>query len=128
MYQAKFNGKTFELPKYTRSIANARATIAENARLNIKGQYDLFTLIDEMYLYILELIGEDKLKELLTHNDIDDVDVADLQLLFLEIGEVFDAKANQYQLNQAKTKTREVLSNLPLNDIKALAGGLKPTN
>lgn len=120
MYTLIFDKKKIELPKLTRKIVSDRVSIAKKAIEQAKNNYDYDLLIEEMYDYISNLIGIDALKSLIEHNDIEDVDPNDLELLFLEIKKTYDFKKENYQAKNNVKTLNEIAKTLPTKELELL--------
>lgn len=85
MYILNWNNKRLTLPIPTKKIINERLQITNNTVLQNKQQYDYNLLVAELYEYIVSLVSVEQLKELIPHNDVEDIDIRMLEILFYRL-------------------------------------------
>lgn len=128
MYKINFNNKKIELPKCTRGIISQTIELANKSLEQAKGNYDYMQLIDDMYQFIVSIIGIDTLKEISPHTDVDDVDPKDLEILFIDIRKAYDDRVNNHNTAIMKNNMNALVGALPTKEIGNIVEMTKQVN
>lgn len=128
MYRINFNNKKIELPKCTRGIIAQTIELANKSLEQAKGNYDYMQLIDDMYQFIVSIIGIDTLKEISPHTDVDDVDPKDLEILFIDIRKAYDDRVHNHSTAIMKNNMNALVGALPTKEIGNIVEMTKQVN
>lgn len=97
-YILNFNGRSYGLPKYTRSVKHEMERIdANNASQNL----DSDKKYQGMYEFIKKMVGEESALDIFETTDMNDIDLNSITICYLGIAIAYDKPINE--MNQKKS-------------------------
>lgn len=110
VYTIIVNGRSYELPKKTVAVMedlDQALTIDSNRNLSLREKYT------HLHEFVKRNIGEEKAKECLGSDNLDEIDLSDLAITVRKIHDAYDKPVSEYQM----AKMRERLGTLPMDKI-----------
>ena len=104
------NGRSYELPKKTVAVMedlDQALTIDSNRNLSLREKYM------HLHEFVKRTIGEEKAKECLGSDNLDDIDLSDLAITVRKIHDAYDKPVSEYQT----AKMRERFGSIPMDKI-----------
>ena len=113
IYTIIVNKRSYELPKKTVAVMEAvdgAITIDSNRALSLREKY--------MYLheFVKEILGEEKAKECLGSDNLDEIDLSELAITVRIIHDAYDKPITDYVAG----KTREKMNSIPMDKIASM--------
>ena len=97
-YILNFNGRSYSLPKYTKSVKHEMERIdANNASQNL----DSDKKYQGMYEFIKKMVGEESALDIFETTDMNDIDLNSITICYLGIAIAYDKPINE--MNQKKS-------------------------
>ena len=90
-YELELRGRTYELPKFTRSVKNKMEKINSDNASNLSD----VKKFKNMYVFIKESVGEEAAKEIFGTDNFDDMDLNDITVCYIEIANAYDKPVNE---------------------------------
>ena len=110
VYTIIVNNRSYELPKKTVAVMedlDRALTIDSNRNLSLREKYM------HLHEFVKRTIGEEKAKECLGSDNLDEIDLSDLAITVRKIHDAYDKPVSEYQA----AKMREKLGTLPMDKI-----------
>lgn len=110
VYTIIVNGRSYELPKKTIAVMedlDQALTIDSNRNLSLREKYM------HLHEFLKRNIGEEKAKECLGSDNLDEIDLSELAITVRKIHDAYDKPISEYQT----AKMREKLGTLPMDKI-----------
>ena len=110
IYTIIVNNRSYELPKKTVTVMedlDQALTIDSNRNLSLREKYM------HLHEFVKRSIGEEKAKECLGSENLDEIDLSELAITVRKIHDAYDKPVSEYQT----AKMRERLSALPMDKI-----------
>ena len=108
-YTVTYNGATCQLPKLTK---NVKKKIEETNQKISNMQIPLDNRMDAMYGFLLESVGEEYLTRALGSADLDEVDMNDVNILYLKITKEYDRPLVEFNRPEMDSESKKVLQDL----------------
>lgn len=106
-------GRSFDLPKKTVAVMedlDRALTVDKNRGLSLREKYS------HLHEFVKRVLGEDKAKECLGSDNLDDIDLSELAITVRKIHDSYDKPIEDY----AVAKAREKMSGLPIDKITSM--------
>lgn len=113
VYTIIVNGRSYELPKKTVAVMeelDQALTIDSNRNLSLREKYM------HLHEFVKRNIGEEKAKECLGSDNLDEIDLSDLAITVRKIHDAYDKPVSEYQT----VKMRERLGAVPMDKITTM--------
>lgn len=110
VYTIIVNNRSYELPKKTVAVMedlDQAVTIDSNKNLSLRDKYA------HLHEFVKRTIGEEKAKECLSSDNLDEIDLSDLAIIVRKIHDAYDKPIAEYQMSKA----REKLGALPMDKL-----------
>lgn len=110
IYTIIVNNRSYELPKKTVAVMedlDQALTIDSNRNLSLREKYM------HLHEFVKKSIGEEKAKECLGSDSLDEIDLSDLAITVRKIHDAYDKPVSEYQT----AKMRERLAAVPMDKI-----------
>lgn len=107
------NGRSYDLPKKTISIANKLDEVlkVDSIRgLSVRQKYE------KLHVFTKDVLGEDTTREILGTDNLDEVDLSELTITVRKIVDGYEKPITDYQME----KNREKLAGIPMKQIESL--------
>lgn len=113
VYTIIHNRKSYDLPKKTISVMDEidRCLKIDSSGLSLRDRFD------QLRLFLVNILGEDNVVEILGSNDLDEIDLSDITITFKKVVDAYEKPVNDYN----NGKTREALSQIPFDKIAQLS-------
>lgn len=108
-YTVKHNGINCVLPTFTRSI---KKRIDEmNAKL-ADADVSLDDRVDALHEFLTDTVGEEALTKMLGSADMDEVDLNDMNILYLKIAREYDRPVEDFNRPEFDANTKKILQEI----------------
>lgn len=107
------NGRSYDLPKKTVTVMedlDQALTIDNNKNLSLREKYT------HLHEFVKRILGEEKAKECLGSDNLDEIDLSDLAITVRKIHDSYDKPISDYSVG----KMREKLGNIPMDKIGSM--------
>lgn len=113
VYTIIHNRKSYDLPKKTISVMDEidRCLKIDSSGLSLRDRFD------QLRLFLVNILGENNVVEILGSNDLDEIDLSDITITFKKVVDAYEKPVNDYN----NGKTREALSQIPFDKIAQLS-------
>ena len=108
-YSVVHNGVTCLLPEFTRRVKKKIDEVNEKIS-NVTIPLD--TRIDTMYAFLQESVGEENLAKALGSEDLDEVDMNDVNILYLKIVKEYDRPLEEFNRPEMSAESKKALQDL----------------
>lgn len=108
-YSVNHNGVTCMLPTYTRSVKKKIDSV--NDQLS-KTEIPLDARLDAEYAFLLEMVGEETLSKVLGSDDLDEIDLNDMSILYLKITKEYDRPVEEYNRPEMPAEVKKALQDI----------------
>lgn len=105
-YEVKHNGVTSILPVFTRGV---KRNIDEVNRKISDETISLDARTEALYEFLGETVGEEALTKMLGGSDLDDIDLNDMNILFLKITKAYDKPVTDFNKPAIDADTKRIL-------------------
>lgn len=105
-YKVEHNGVTGVLPAFTRGV---RRNIDEVNKKISDETVSLDARTEALYEFLEDSIGEESLTKMLGSNDLDDIDLNDMNILFLKITKAYDKPVTDFNKPILDADTKKIL-------------------
>ena len=110
VYTIIVNNKSYDLPKKTVAVMedlNQAMTIDSNKNLSLREKYT------HLHEFVKRILGEDKARECLSSDMLDEIDLSDLAITVRKIHDSYDKPVTDYAVG----KMKERLGVIPMEKI-----------
>ena len=110
LYTIIVNNRSYEIPKKTVAVMEELdqvMRIDENKSLTLREKYM------HLHEFVKGILGEEKAKECLDSDNLDEIDLSDLAITVRKIKDAYDKPIAEYQMSKA----REKLGALPMDKL-----------
>lgn len=104
-YKVNHNGVNCILPVFTRGIKKKIDAVNEKLS-NVEILID--DRIDSMYEFLKETVGEENLNKALGSDDLDEIDLNDLNILYLKITKEYDKPLTDFSKPEIDAETKKL--------------------
>lgn len=104
-YKVNHNGVNCILPVFTRGIKKKIDAVNEKLS-NVEILID--DRIDSMYEFLKETVGEENLDKALDSDDLDEIDLNDLNILYLKITKEYDKPLTDFRKPEIDVETKKL--------------------
>lgn len=107
------NGRSYDLPKKTIGIANKLDEVLKVDAihgLSVRQKYE------KLHIFTKDVLGEEKAKEILGTDSLDEVDLSELTITVRKIVDAYEKPITDYQME----KNREKMAGLPIKQLESL--------
>lgn len=104
-YKVNHNGVNCILPVFTRGIKKKIDAVNEKLS-NVEILID--DRIDSMYEFLKETVGEENLNKALGSEDLDEIDLNDLNILYLKITKEYDKPLTDFSKPEIDVETKKL--------------------
>lgn len=107
------NGRSYDLPKKTLSIADKADEVLKTDAirgLSVRQRYD------RLHNFVKDVLGDEKAKEVLGTDNLDEVDLSELTITVRKIVDAYEKPITDYQME----KNKEKMAGLPLKQIESI--------
>lgn len=104
-YKVNHNGVNCILPVFTRGI---KKKIDETNEKLSNVEISIDDRIDSMYEFLKEAVGEENLNKALGSDDLDEIDLNDLNILYLKITKEYDKPLTDFNKPEIDAETKKL--------------------
>lgn len=116
-YIVNHNGVKCNLPVFTRGVKKKIDEVNEQIR---NTDIPLDDRIDTIYDFLKETVGDENLKKSLGSDDLDEIDLNDLNIMYLEVTKAYDKPMDDFNKPEIDSETRKLF-----NDVNNLAKNME---
>ena len=105
VYTIILNNKSYDLPKKTVTVMerlDSALTIDNNNKLSLRDKYA------HLHSFVKDVLGEEKAKECLGSENLDDIDLSELAIVVRKIHDAYDKPIADYQAEKMRAKMGQV--------------------
>ena len=106
--------RSYDLPKKTLEVTEQMEKVIETDKAVGIGIREKFNTV---FSYEKDVLGSDAVKEILGSDNLDEVDLSEVTILFNKIHDAYNKPITDYKLS----KSREALNALPIDKVVELA-------
>lgn len=108
-YTVNHNGTSCSLPTFTRVIKRKLDDV--NVKIS-DTEITLDARIDAMYVFLSETLGEDALVKALGGADLDEIDLNDLNILYLKVAKEYDRPVSDFNSLDIDSKAKKMIQEI----------------
>lgn len=114
VYTIIVGNRSYDLPKKTLEVTEQMEKVIETDKAVGIGIREKFNTV---FSYENDVLGSDAVKEILGSDNLDEVDLSEVTILFNKIHDAYNKPITDYKLS----KSREALNALPIEKVVELA-------
>lgn len=108
-YKVEHNGSSCILPAFTRNVK--KRVDGVNERLADTG-IPLDDCVSSLHEFLTETVGEETLTRMLGSADMDEIDLNDMNILYLKIAKEYDRPVADYNKPEFDANTKKILQDI----------------
>lgn len=108
-YTVIHNGATYQLPVFTRKIKRSVDEVNDQI---MNEDLPLDTRVDALHEFLREIIGDENLEKALGSADLDEVDLNEMNVLYLKITREYDRPVVEFKRPEIDPTARKALAEL----------------
>lgn len=108
-YKVEHNGSSCILPAFTRNVK--KRVDGVNERLADTG-IPLDDRVSSLHEFLTETVGEETLTRMLGSADMDEIDLNDMNILYLKIAKEYDRPVADYNKPELDANTKKILQDI----------------
>lgn len=108
-YEIKYEGTTCTLPSFTRGVKRNIDKVSQQIQ---NTEIDLDTRIEALYGFVKECTGAKQLEKMLGTTDMDEMDLNEINILYLKIVSAYDEPIKEYNKPVLDKETRKVFEEI----------------
>lgn len=108
-YTIIVNGRSYDLPKKTISVADKLDSVLRVDESNLK----IRQKFEKLHNFIKELVGDENAKEMFGSDNLSEIDLSELTLSIRKVVDAYDKPINDYDIE----KQQEKFDSIPMDKI-----------
>lgn len=121
MYYLSFNNYKIGLPKCSLKVQEQIENLVSLDKEVRKGRAKYRVFAEDMYSFVCELLGEDKIKEIFSNESIEDIDVKELEILIINIITAYNQKLDDITYKKEFEPVNKIIKDPKVNKLIDLA-------
>lgn len=121
MYSLSFNNYKIDLPKCSLKVQEQIENLVSLDKEVRKGRTKYRVFAEDMYSFVCELLGEDKVREIFSNESLEDIDVKELEILIINIITAYNQKLDDITYKKEFEPVNKIIKDPKVNKLIDLA-------